>query len=87
MADAAETSRALNARAAAPVPAISPDEKGNKPEETGEVETEPELEKEEETRGEQESGVKKKKKRRRRRNKGKKNEEEGAETPVLEGGL
>ena len=83
MADAVETSRALNARAAAPVPAIFPDGKGKKPEETTGVEEEPELEKEEEIRGEQESGGKKKKKRRRRRNKGKKNEEKGAETPPM----
>ncbi len=60
MADAAETSRALYERAAGPVPALSVEEKGKKPEEIVKVEREPELEKQPELEKEEETGVEEK---------------------------
>ena len=101
MADAAETSRALNARAAGPVPATSAEEKGKKPEEIVEEEKEPELEKGRDTGVEDELGGngpkesrQAKKAREKREKKEKKKEEEKGKTPpkgpsvreVLEGG-
>ncbi len=101
MADAAETSRTLNARAAATAPAILAEEKGKKPEEIVKVGKEPELEKEEEDTGiEVESGGNSpresrqaKRAREKREKKEKKKEEKGKTPPkgpnareVLEGG-
>ena len=102
MADAAETSRALNARIAGPVPAASVEEKHKKPEEIFKVDKEPELEKEEKDtqlevdlggNGPRESRQAKRA-REKREKKEKKKEEEREKTPpkgpsvreVLEGG-
>ena len=86
MADAAETSRTLNVRAAATALATLPEEKGKKPEEILKVEKEPELEEEdsgveEELRGNSPRESRQAKRAREKREKKEKKREEKGKTP------